>query len=43
MTSVQQAMKLNQKATVIKLTGILQYFASTTGEGVELAAVPVAV
>jgi len=41
--SVQQAMKLNQKATMMKQTGIVQYFASTMGEDAEFAAVPVGV
>jgi hypothetical protein len=36
--SVQQAMKLNPKATTIKLTNILTYFASLMGETVILTA-----
>ena len=40
--SVQHAMKLNEKATILKLTGILNYFTSVIGESVDLTAVPVA-
>lgn len=36
--SVQQTMKLNPKATTIKLTNILTYFASLMGESVNLTA-----
>jgi hypothetical protein len=41
--SFRHAMKMNEKATILKLTGILQCFASLIGEGVKLAAVAVPV
>lgn len=37
--SLQQAMKLNEKATMMKLTGILHHFAGTMGESVDQLAV----